>query len=132
MKKCYMLLALSVLFFWISCSHAQDKVNSSLEAQDDPRYVWDSGKVSKSEILEHTFILPNDSRYTLKIKNVQTSCSCTTAEIKNKILRQGENIELKVKVKLKGYKGEVKQYIFVYTDSLDNPILRFIIKAEVK
>ena len=132
MKKIFIFLAVPMILSWFLCSYAQNKVSSPQEAQDDPRFVWDFGKVKKAETLKHTFTLPNDSRYTLKIKNVQTSCGCTAADIKNKILRPGENIELEVKVKLAGYKGEVKQYVFVYTDSLDNPILRFIIKADVK
>ncbi len=131
MKKFLILLAAPVLLFLFSCSYAQEKADPALAAQDEARYTWNFGKVKKDETLKHTFSLANDSNATLNIKNVQTSCGCTAVEIKNKVLLPGETTELEVKVEVKGYAGEVKQYVFVYTDNLDNPVLRFIIKAEV-
>ncbi len=131
MKKFLILLAAPVLLSLFSCLYAQGAAGPVLAAQDESRYTWDFGKVKKDETLKHAFSLTNDCSETLNVKNVQTSCGCTTAEIKKKVLLPGESTELEVKVEVKGYAGEVKQYVFVYTDNLDNPVLRFIIKAEV-
>ncbi len=132
MKKFFIILAAPIVLLLVSCSHAQEKTSFLSKANDESGYTWDFGQVHKDEILKHTFILTNDSNVTLTINNVQATCGCTTSEVKKKILLAGESTELEVKLKTKGYVGEVKQYIFVYTDSLDNPILRFIIKAYVK
>lgn len=101
------------------------------ESEKPDPYDWDFGQVRQGEILQHTFILKNDSPETLKIKEVHTSCGCTLSEIKKKILSPGESTELEVKLNTKDYSGSLQQYIYVHTDNLDNPILKFIIKAEV-
>lgn len=96
----------------------------------DP-YTWDFGRVSEGQIAKHTFSLKNESGKILTIKNVHTSCGCTASEIKKKALKPGESAEILVSFNSKGYSGEVKQFIYVNTGDIDNPVIRFIIKAEV-
>ncbi len=94
-------------------------------------FFWDFGKVKEGTILKHNFIFKNESKKTLTIAGVITSCGCTVSEIKkNKLLPQ-ESTLLKVRFNTKGYSGPVQQNIFVTTDDLDRLIVRFIIKAEV-
>lgn len=114
----------------INC-YGQKKEERRVQPLAGDSYSWDFGQVKQGEILQHTFILKNDSPKTLKIKEVHTSCGCTVSEIKKKILSPDESAELEVKFNTKDYSGSVQQYIYVHTDNLDNPILRFIIKAEV-
>ena len=100
------------------------------EEAPDPN-AWDFGKVKKGEVLKHVFILKNESLETLRIKEVTTSCGCTVSSLKKKTLLGQESTSLEVKFNTKGYSGPTKQYIYVRTDSLDNPVIRFIIKADV-
>ncbi len=101
-----------------------------LVEMQDP-YPWDFGQVKEGEVLEHTFVLKNESEKTLTIKEVNTSCGCTTSKLEKKVLLPGESAEIEVKFNTKGYSGLTQQYVYVHTDSLDKPIIRFIIKAEV-
>jgi hypothetical protein len=47
------------------------------------------------------------------------------------VLPPKESTLLEVKFNSKGYSGPTQQYIYVHTDNLDNPVLKFTIKAEV-
>jgi len=96
----------------------------------DP-YAWDFGQVKQGDLLNHDFVLENESGKTLTIKDVNTSCGCTVSKVEKKILSPGESTKIEVKFNSKGYSGITQQYVYVHTDSLDKPIIRFIIKAEV-
>lgn len=94
-------------------------------------YTWDFGQVEEGEVLKHDFVLKNDSQDTLNIKDISTSCGCTVSSVKQEMLLPGESTLIEVKFNSKGYSGAVQQFIYVYTDDLDNPITRYIIKVEV-
>lgn len=94
-------------------------------------YSWDFGRVEEGAVLKHNFVLKNESANTLNIKDVNTSCGCTVSKVEKKALMPGESTLIKVQFDTKGYAGKTQQYTYVNTDSLDNPIVRFIIKADV-
>jgi len=108
---------------------AQEQVDEE-DLSLDP-YTWDFGDVSPEDVLQHTFILTNESSVVLNIKQVNTSCGCTASEVKKKQLQPGESTDINVTFKAKGYKGAAQQFVYVNTDSLDNPVIRYIIKANV-
>ena len=110
------------VFFLHTVSYGEETI--------DP-YTWDFGLVREGQIVKHAFSLQNEPDKTLTIKDVHTSCGCTASEIKKKALSPGESTEIGVSFNSKGYSGEVKQFIYVNTDDIDNPVIRFIIKAEV-
>jgi len=112
----------------IGCFSLQGQVVSE---KSDP-YAWDFGKVKEGEVLKHEFVLKNDSEKTLNIKEVHTSCGCTASEVKKKKLQPGESTIVEVKFNTKAYSGVVQQFIYVNTDSLDKPIIKFIIKADIE
>lgn len=124
-------ILMSLSFFNIAC-YAQDakKIDEQLKAENP--YIWDFGKVKENVILEHDFVYKNESQNILNIKDVTTSCGCAVSTVKNKSLKPQENAEIKVKFNSKGYMGEVRQFVFVSTDSIDNPIIQFIIKATIE
>jgi len=92
---------------------------------------WDFGVVKQGEILVHDFELRNQTRKTLNIVNIHTSCGCTVSKAGKKSLRPGEKTKIQVSFNTKGYFGKTKQYAYVNTDDSDNMIIRFTIKAEV-
>lgn len=94
-------------------------------------YAWDFGTVKEGEILTYIFILKNGSASVLTIKDVNTSCGCTASQVEKKVLSPGESTPLEVKLDTKGYSGSIQQFVYVYTDNLDNPIIKFTIKANV-
>lgn len=93
--------------------------------------TWDFSTVTEGKKYVHAFIFKNNSDTYLNIKDVSTSCGCAVSNIKKKKLAPGEMTELAVTFDSTGYEGAVTQFIYVRTDSLDKPIVRFIIKAFV-
>ena len=121
MKGMRLFLGILFLFMTTGCS--------AQEEQD--QYLWDFGSVKENAILKHEFILKNNTSQILTVQNVSTSCGCTVSEVKQKILSPGESTTIGVSFDTKGYKGLVEQYVYVNTDNLDNPVLKYIIKAQV-
>lgn len=123
MKRAYLVCAGLCLFLASGCF-----ANAPLSV--DP-YSWDFGQVKEGEILQHNFTLTNDTQNTLNIKGVNTSCGCTVPKIKKNTLAPGETTFLEVKFNTKGYFGTVEKFIYVNTDRADNPMLKFIVKADI-
>ncbi len=101
------------------------------DAQKPDPFTWDFGQVTQGEVAKHEFSLKNETSKVLNIKDVTTTCGCTGSEVKKKTLSPGEATVLEVKFNSKGYMGDVQRQIFVNTDNLDNPVLKFTIKAHV-
>lgn len=108
---------------------ALKKVEEKVTANDP--YTWDFGQVKEGEVLKHEFLLKNETAKALNIKEINTSCGCTASQVKKKTLLPQESTLIEVKFDSKGYSGQTQQFIYVHTDSLDNPIIRYTIKAEV-
>ncbi len=127
-------LIIFLSFPQMGCTTQTDaQMRAGLQGQkkaEDPN-IWDFGRVKEGELLTHNFKLKNESRETLNIKDVNTSCGCTVSKVKEKVLSPGQSTVIEVRFNSKGYSGHTQQYIYVHTDSLDNSIIRFIIKAEV-
>jgi len=128
MSLIFLFLFLSVSF--VSCYSQSENIKEKSEV-DDPRYTWDFGRVNTGEILKHTFIFKNETSKTLNIKEIHTSCGCTASQVQKKKLLSGEVTTIEVSFNTKGYSGATKQFIYINTDNLDNPVVRYIIKAEV-
>jgi hypothetical protein len=128
------LLILALLFSFASCYANNPEKNQgpvvSATKMVDP-FTLDFGKVKQGEVLKHSFILKNDSTKLLNIKDVHTSCGCTASKAGKKTLAPGESTAIDVSFNTKGYSGQVAQFIYVNTDSVDKPVIRFMIKAEV-
>ncbi|MCX5702658.1 MAG: DUF1573 domain-containing protein [Candidatus Omnitrophica bacterium] len=94
-------------------------------------YSYDFGQVKEGEVLKHNFILKNESQNLLTIKDLNTSCGCTGSKAEKRSLLPGETTSIEVQFNTKGYSGQIQQYVYVQTDNIDNPVLKYIIKAEV-
>lgn len=128
-------ISLCLLFLFLSIAstgcYAQQIKSTELAPEEQDAYTWDFGQVKAGEILKHSFVFKSESKAVLNIKNVNTSCGCTVSEVKKDTLSPGESTQIEVRFNTKGYSGPVIQYIYVNTDDLDNPVVRYIIKAEV-
>lgn len=120
-----------LLLLPVFAGYPQVKENLSDDAQADILRSWDFGKAAAGSILQHDFVLKNESGRTLKITGINTSCGCTVSKVKKEVLAPGETTEIEVKFNTRGYSGAVRQFIFVNTDSPENPIIRFTIKTEI-
>ena len=131
---CLVVLLLFSLFHCGCYPQKQKKAADSIIQKvllEDDRNFKDLGQVREGELVKISFVILNEGDRALKIKEVNTSCGCTVAEIGNKILGPWESTNLDVVFNAKGYSGQVKQFIYVSTDSLDMPTIKFIIKADI-
>jgi hypothetical protein len=106
-------------------------LSTGCSAEQADAYSWDFGKIKEGEVAAHNFTLKNDSAKALKITGVNTSCGCTVSEVRLKVLLPQESTAVEVKFNSKGYAGAVQQFVYVNTDAVDKPVIRFIIKANV-
>ena len=121
---------LCLLYFFSGCAFKQKNNFTLPPALSDPD-EWDFGQVKEGKVLEHTFTLKNESPETLTINRVNTSCGCTASAVKKKVVLAGESTAIEVEFKSKGYSGPTQQYVYVHTDNLDKPIIKFTIKANI-
>ena len=132
MAALFFVLGLSLLYSYIPrLTPKPPVVKTILPVQGANSDSWDFGKIQEGKIFKHDFILKNESQSILEITGVRTSCGCAVSKIQKSRLAPGESTILKVEFNSKGYSGPTQQYIYVNTESLDKPVIRFIIKAEV-
>jgi hypothetical protein len=118
------------LFFIFSPGAAQQNLSKKAQETLDP-YLWDFGRVKEGTASTHNFVFKNTANKILNITEAHTSCGCTGLDIKKKRLLPQEETPIEVRFNSQGYSGPVEQYIYVNTDSLDNPVVRLIIRANV-
>ena len=128
------MLRLFLLFLFFSLAGCASSYTQPVvlekAAEADP-LSWDFGAVREGAVLKHVFTLKNDSAKILNIKNVNTSCGCTISKIDKKKLSSGESALIEVQFNSKGYSGDVRQFVYVETDDIDDPVLKFTIKAQI-
>lgn len=122
------LLFLFLIFPATGC-YPQHQQNTMAQPEVSDPYSWDFGQVREGEVLKHNFVLKNESKKILNIKDVNTSCGCTVSKVEKKTLLPDESTLIEVKFNTKGYSGFTQQFVYVHTDNLDNPVIRYIIKA---
>lgn len=110
----------------------QDLNSSRIDSETKEVVFWDFGKIKPGELSKHEFNFINNSGKSLIIKDVSTSCGCTVSEVKKKDLLPGESTIIEIKFDSKGYNGHIEQFVYVNIDSLDNPIIKIIIRALVE
>ena len=71
-----------------------DDLDSQDISQEEEVYEFDFGKVSSGEKVTHVFKLHNESADTLKVRDVITSCECTSGTISTRIIPPGSDYEL--------------------------------------
>lgn len=117
-------LVILLSFIVMGCTGSQ-------QGKAEDANTWNFGQVKKGRVLKHNFVLKNESQTTLTIKDINTSCGCTVSRVKKKIILPQDSALIEVRFNSKDYSGRTQQYIYVHTDSLDNSVVRYIIKADV-
>lgn len=123
-------VVIAIFLFCAPLCFAQDEKPVQVQQTADPN-LWDFGRVKEGAVLEHEFVFKNNSSKATNIKSINTSCGCTASKVKKNKLAPQESTEIEVKFKTKGYSGQTQQFVYVNTDNTDEPVVRFIIKAEV-
>jgi len=121
-----------LLVFLLTSGCAFGSTQDEETKEEQGPYFWDFGQVAQGDILEHTFVLINDSSIALEINEVRTSCGCTTSEVRRKKILPGESAEVPVKFKTQGYSGIKKQYVYIHTNQENNPLIKLTLKADIQ
>ncbi|MFH1507026.1 MAG: DUF1573 domain-containing protein [Candidatus Omnitrophota bacterium] len=124
-------ITISFLIFWLVLAAGLGFAEETGRGYKEVSYVWEFAEVSEGDVIEHTFLVKNDSENTLQIKSIHTSCGCTTSEVKEKEIPAGESLEIKVKFDTKGYFGKRRQAASIHTDQQDVPIIKLILSADI-
>lgn len=128
-------LAAMFIFLGVSLVHADNSIapatKTQAEIKQDPNF-YDFGTVKEGDIIKHTFIFKNNEAETITIKEVNTSCACTTPKVSSNTVEPGKEVSIEIAFNTKGYLGKRKRQLFVHTDSKKNSLVIFEIQAEVK
>jgi thiol-disulfide isomerase/thioredoxin len=128
-------LAAMFLFLGVSLVHADNSMapagKPKAEIMKDPNF-FDFGEVKEGSVIKHTFMLKNNDPETITIKEVNTSCACTTPKVGSKTVGPGKSVPIEISFDTTHYPGIRKRQLFVHTDSKTNPLVIFKIQADVK
>jgi len=128
----YAFIVLSMFFFAFTAAYAvpsEAGASGSVVVPDDNSFEWDFGTISAGSRVRHDFVFKNSSGKVIKVQDVTSSCGCTVSEVKRKTIPPGEETVISVEFNSEGYSGHVQQFVYVSTDDVDNPILRYTIKV---
>lgn len=104
---------------------AKKNINKNIE------FAWFFGKVPEGKVVTHVFSLKNTSPQLMKIKQVNSSCACTTPDLSTWEIAPGKSSEITVRFDSKGFVGDKEGYIYLHTDDPNRPIIMLKIKAIV-
>lgn len=93
--------------------------------------VKDLGNTKQGDILEHRFIIKNNSNKEVELDEIRIPCECTTAEAEKITLAPGEITGIKMKIDTKHLTGFTVKSIYVRIKGSDEE-LRLYISTEIK
>jgi len=73
-------------------------------------------------VLEHTFVLTNNTRRRIEIAGVETTCGCTVADPSTRFIGPGESVEIASTLTL-SKEGRKKSKIFLHYDASEVDVL---------
>lgn len=119
------LVALFCFFFALPVAAAQ----AGLVAEAP---VYDFGTVLEDTVLEHDFVIRNDSSRPLSIEKFRIGCSCTEVLTYDREIAPGGRGLIRVSFATNGYGGQAIDKPFgVVTNDPDNPEIQLTIKGKV-
>lgn len=91
----------------------------------------DFGEMKQGEKKEHTFMLKNDGKSELIIRNIRSSCGCTAVAPSKKVIAPGESAPVKVTFDSRGKRGRQSKSITVITNDPKTPTNQLRISCNV-
>ena len=99
--------------------------------KEKPYGSHDYGKLIKGRTAWHAFEFKNYTKKDLKILKTRVPCGCADIKYDDRVLKPGEKVLFNVVFDSKLYDGKVKKYFYVFTDSPELPIVKYLMVAEV-
>jgi hypothetical protein len=92
----------------------------------------DFGTIKQGESVTTNFIITNNGKEPLNIRQTRATCGCTASTPEKSNLRPGESSNIKVTFDSSGRSGEQSKTIFVFSNDPTNPTQKMMIKGVVK
>ena len=101
---------------------------------DLPSDSYDFGPIPKKPDVAHVFAVQNTGTADLKIRNLVTSCGCTTAELSTSVIPPGQRADLTVTFDPDYHEthGEVLRQVWFATNDPTQPWIELRITADVQ
>ncbi len=93
--------------------------------------TFDFGEMNQGDKKEHTFMLQNEGKSDLFIRNVRSSCGCTAVAPSTKVIAPGETAPIKVTFDSRGKRGRQSKSITVITNDPKTPTTTLRISSNV-
>jgi len=112
------------------------KAQVYIDTTGSPKIFFDKmfhnfGKIEEGKIYETSFAFTNTGQGILEIVDIHSSCGCTAAIPKKRILKPGEVSEVRVEFNSTNYNGLVTKYVTIRTNDPSNPEVILTIQADV-
>ena len=126
------LATVTAFFMWMAplAARAQE-ANAGAAPNIEVADTEYKAEVAEGDPVEHVFKVKNSGKAPLEITDVKTSCGCTAALLskdgkamekgQKMVLAPGEGGEIKTTFNTKGYSGEVRKTITVFSNDPDSP-----------
>lgn len=92
---------------------------------------FDFGEMNQGDKKEHTFMLSNEGKSELVIRNVRSSCGCTAVAPATKVIEPGDTAPIKVTFDSRGKRGRQSKSITVITNDPKTPTTTLRISSNV-
>jgi hypothetical protein len=83
--------------------------------------LFDFGKVIGGEVLKHNFIFTNAGNALLEIKDIRTTCGCTTSETRQWQIEPGQTGTIPIEFFTVNYSGRIEKSITVVCNDRSQP-----------
>lgn len=93
--------------------------------------VFDFGKITQGDKVNHVFKLTNNGKRDLILRNVKTSCGCTAVKHAD-VVKPGETIDLEVVFNSRGKRSRQNKSITVITNDPKNPTTQLRLMGTVE
>ncbi len=111
-------------------------VAAAPRAQSGPLRVaestYDFGTIWDTQDVKHTFTMVNTGKEPVEIRNVRTTCGCTTTDKWDKTVAPGATWALPVTFSAAGRQGKNHKSVIVETGAPDQPRVVFNVTGEIK
>jgi hypothetical protein len=94
--------------------------------------AFDFGNQKQGDKGEHTFLLKNNGKRDLIIRNVRSSCGCTAVTPAKTVISAGDSVPIKVVFDTAGKRGRQSKSITIITNDPKNPTAILRISSNVE
>lgn len=113
LRLCACSVAVFCCLFILLLTSCQNKSQKTTDNQENTQIeftqpTFNFGKITSGETVTHTYSFKNTGDHSLLIKNIQTSCGCTTVDYPKEPIAPGKEGKLEIAFNSSGRYG--KQY----------------------